>query len=349
MVTTAWRPRGRAASAAPLFAPLVGRHPWAGAAGGPASSVVHPASPQAGQIALLWWIAVGISAVVYVLVVAAFFIAIARHRAQEGPPAGADPRAERRATRIVIGAAVATVVILAAWFGLSVASARALERPPAHPVRVEVIGHQWWWELHYAGASPSDAVTSANELHVPVGIPVQLQLASADVIHSFWVPSLDGKRDLIPGTRTTTWFRVDRPGVYRGQCAELCGLEHAHMALLVIAEPKAQFDQWLATQRAPAVPPADPVTWRGQAIFLGAACSLCHTIRGTGAGALSAPDLTHLASRRTIAAGALPNAPGTLGAWIADPHAFKRGTIMPATRLDGGAMQALVAYLRSLR
>jgi cytochrome c oxidase subunit 2 len=349
MVTTAWSTRGRAASVAPLFAQLVGHGQWAGAAGGPASSVVHPASPQAGQIALLWWVAFWIAAVVYVLVVAAFFIGIARRRARAGAPADVDPRAERRATSVVIGATVATVIILFAWFGLSVASARALERAPAHPLLVEVIGHQWWWEVHYAGASPSDAVTTANELHVPVGTPVQLQLASADVIHSFWMPSLDGKRDLIPGTLTTTWFRVDTPGVYRGQCAEFCGLEHAHMALFVIAEPKAQFDQWLAAQRAPAAPPADPVTQRGQAIFLGAACPLCHTIRGTGAGALRAPDLTHLASRRTIAAGVLPDAPGTLGAWIADPHAFKRGTIMPATHLDGPAMHALVTYLRSLR
>jgi cytochrome c oxidase subunit II len=178
---------------------------------------------------------------------------------------------------------------------------------------------------------------------------VLLRLTSHDVIHSFWVPNLQGKRDLIPGHETSLWLQADHPGVFRGQCAEFCGHQHAHMAFLVIAEPPDQFAAWLEQQRRPAVPPTDAASKRGQEVFLSGACVLCHAIQGTAALADVAPDLTHVAGRRTIAAGTLPNSRGHLAGWIVDPQQIKPGNKMPPNNLGGQDLQALLAYLGSLR
>jgi cytochrome c oxidase subunit 2 len=192
-------------------------------------------------------------------------------------------------------------------------------------------------------------VITANEIHIPVGKPVHIRLASRDVIHSFWVPDLHGKKDLIPGKDTDLWLRADRAGVYRGQCAEFCGWQHAHMALLVIAEPQDRFDAWLASQRQTPPPPSTPLGQRGRAVFESQACPLCHTVAGTQANGSAGPDLTHLASRRTIAAGTLPNTIGSLGGWIVDPQSTKPGNRMPAVTLHADDLQALLAYLETLR
>ena len=202
--------------------------------------------------------------------------------------------------------------------------------------------------MTYADTSPHGRFTTANEIHVPVGEPVLFVLNAQDVIHSFWVPSLAGKKDLIPGYTQSMWFQADTAGVYRGQCAEFCGLQHAKMALHVVAEPKAQYRQWVERQRESAAIPTDSVTRRGREIFLVGQCAMCHSIQGTAAASNAGPDLTHLASRRTIAAGTLPNTRGALAGWIVDPQRIKPGTRMPPNLLRPQDLDALLTYLQSL-
>ena len=192
-------------------------------------------------------------------------------------------------------------------------------------------------------------VTTANEIHVPVGKPVTVVLTGADVIHSFWAPNLHGKRDLIPGQQTSLVLRVDKPGVFRGQCAEFCGLQHAHMAFLVVAESQEQFDAWYSNQVKEAAAPQTPEQIRGQQVFLSHACVMCHTIRGTEAAARAGPELTHLKSRATIAAGTLPNERGQLGGWISNPHSIKQGVRMPPNPLAPDELSSLLGYLESLK
>jgi len=212
-----------------------------------------------------------------------------------------------------------------------------------------VTGTQWWWKILYASDDPSRILQTANEIHIPVGQPIAILGQSTDVIHSFWVPSLQGKRDLIPGRPTREWLQADRPGEYRGQCAEFCGLQHAHMAFFVIAEPRDQFSRWMEHQLQAAVDPSDEQTRRGQDIFLKSACVLCHSIRGTGAAAQAGPDLTHFGSRKTIAAGTLLNTKGNLAGWIADPQNIKPGTHMATVPVQPAEMQPLIDYLESLK
>jgi cytochrome c oxidase subunit 2 len=216
-------------------------------------------------------------------------------------------------------------------------------------VTLEVTAHQWWWTVKYLDGGPSEQVETANEIHVPVGRPVVVKLLSDDVIHSLWLPNLAGKRDLIPGRTALVQFRADKPGQYRGQCAEFCGFQHALMGLLVVAEPPAQFDAWLQAQRQSATPPTDAQALRGQSVFQSVSCAMCHTVQGTLAQGKRAPDLTHLASRQTLAAGTLPNTPQHLASWIADPQKHKPGTSMPATPLSADDLQAIVTYLGTLK
>jgi cytochrome c oxidase subunit 2 len=237
-------------------------------------------------------------------------------------------------------------VLLAA----DVFTSRALARLPLKDaVNIELIGHQWWWEARYHDEDPSREFTTANELHIPVGRPVVVTLRSNDVIHSLWIPNLQGKKDLIPGRTATLRLRADRAGTYRGQCAEFCGLEHALMALLVEAEPGERYEAWAAQQRRPAAAPADALARRGQEVFLGKSCVMCHTVTGTTANARLGPDLTHLASRRTIASGMFPNNRGHLAGWILDPQSLKPGVNMPANSLPPDDLQALLAYLETLK
>jgi cytochrome c oxidase subunit 2 len=253
------------------------------------------------------------------------------------PPGGA-------AWVVVGGAVLPALVITAVWL-LTVRSLGVLAGPTAPAaLRIDVIGHDWWWEVRY----PHHGFTTANEIHIPVGQPVQLVLTSTDVIHSFWVPQLQGKMDLTPGRVTTLWLRADSPGEYRGQCAEFCGVQHAKMAFLVIAQPPDQFDAWLDRQRQPASAPAAPLARQGEAVFLRSNCIECHTIAGTSATGARGPNLTHLASRRTLAAGTLANNRGNLGGWIVDPQALKPGNHMPPSRLSPADLHALLAYLESL-
>lgn len=313
---------------------------------------LDPASPQARDEARLFTAMVIVATIVFVVVLAAFLYATLHRRPLRPAPErpGVIPSATHgRLTRIVGGAVGVTAVILFVFLVSDFFVGRAQGAIPSQLMTVDVIGHQWWWEVQYPDRDPHQVVTTANEIHVPVGVPVQIRLSSRDVIHSFWVPNLRGKKDAVPGYGSALWFQADSAGVYRGQCAEFCGHEHAKMALLVVAEPRDAFSRWLEAQRQPALPPQDSLARAGRQVFLAGPCSSCHAIGGEPAFARLGPDLTHLASRRTLAAGTLPNTPGNLAGWIVDPQSVKPGAEMPANHLAPDQLQALLAYLETLK
>ena len=308
-------------------------------------SALHPAGPGAASVSDLWWLMFWTCTAVYVLVMGALALAVLHRRRRRR-----DAPSERTLLRSVVAASAATLVILFGLLFASVVTGRAIASlGSADAVTVEVTGNQWWWDVEYLHPNPSLRVRTANELHLPVGRPVRIQLKSNDVIHSFWVPNLHGKMDLIPGRQTVLWLQADRAGVYRGQCAEYCGLQHAHMAFHVIAESPEAFERWLDGQRQTAPPPATPEQQQGREIVERGSCALCHTVRGTAAGGRTAPDLTHLATRSSLAAGTAPNTRGYRAGWIVDPQHLKPGAKMPATGLSAGELQAVLAYLETLR
>jgi cytochrome c oxidase subunit II len=311
-------------------------------------SALNPSSPETRLIDRLWDAMYLVATVVFVLVVVALLWAAFRRRSAQGPVT--DAAGERRLTNAVTLATGLTVLVLFGFLVYDVAVGRQLTRNPGdQALQIRVTGHQWWWEVQYRDSIAKNWATTANEIHIPAGRPVVLELRSTDVIHSFWPPSLSQKRDLIPGNVNSLWFQADTPGVYRGQCLEYCGLQHAKMGFLVIADRPDSFATWLARQRDTALTPADELTRRGQEVFLSSSCVMCHAISGTPAGSRIGPDLTHLASRRTIAAGTLPNTRGNLAGWIIDPQSIKPGTRMPANQLDPADLHALLAYLESLK
>jgi len=305
-------------------------------------SALDPAGPQSARISHLWWVFLAVCTVVYVLVLVLLFIGVARGRR----PSAAPRASEAGLTRAVAAATAATVVTLFVLLAASVATGRAVsEHDDPDPLYIKLTGHQWWWQAQYKDPSPDRQFETANEIHIPVGRPVIFIVGSADVIHSFWVPSLHGKVDLIPTHENTLWLRADRAGTYRGQCAEFCGLQHAHMALLVVAEPPAAFEAWRRDQIAPARAADTPERRHGERLFTSLPCALCHAIRGTPAGGRTAPDLTHIASRLTLAAGTLPNTRGHLAAWIVDPQRIKPGNAMPENLIAAEDLQSLLDYL----
>lgn len=312
-----------------------------------AQSALDPAGPQAQQLAALSWWMFGIAAAVLAGVTLLVLWAVLRGRRG----AQAQPLGTRHGLWVVLGGGVLLPLASAiALLGASLAVGRETTGPgPAGALVVEVTGHRWWWEAHYLDAQGQRLATVANELHVPVGRPVRVLLRSEDVIHSFWAPNLQGKTDMVPGRTNVAWFVAEREGAWRGQCAEFCGLQHAMMAFLIVAEPPARFEAWLQRQGQSAAEPADELARQGRQLFESRACVMCHAVRGTVAGGQVAPDLTHLASRRTLAAGRLPNNRGSLAAWILDPQQVKPGTTMPATRLSGDELTALLHYLEGLR
>ncbi|HJR35130.1 MAG TPA: cytochrome c oxidase subunit II [Gemmatimonadales bacterium] len=307
-----------------------------------------PAGPQAQLLDRLGDLLYLISAVVFVLVVVALLAAIFRRRGEGESPE--EPARERRMAMAVAVAAGATAATLVTVLLLSFGTGRQLAATPSpEALQVRVTGRQWWWEVEYRDSVANRWATTANEIHVPVGRPVVFELRGGDVIHSFWVPNLGVKRDMIPGQETSIWFQADTPGVYRGQCAEFCGHQHAKMAFLVVVEPPGQFTAWLERQRDTARTPTDSLGRRGQEVFLSSSCVMCHAVAGTPAGSRVGPDLTHLAARRTIGAGTLPNTRGHLAGWIVDPQQIKPGVRMPPNALDPQDLQALLAYLATLR
>jgi cytochrome c oxidase subunit 2 len=317
-------------------------------------SALDPKGPKAEAISRLNWFLVVVSTLVYVIVIGALFYALRRattRRVDFAADDAEEPERERGRLRWVASAVGASALILLLFLFVDVSTARSISRVGGvRPLRIDVVGHQWWWEVKYPDlGDPHNTVETANEIHVPVGRPVFIKMTSDDVIHSFWAPNLDGKKDLIPGHETRTWFRADSAGVYRGQCAEFCGHQHAKMAFFIVAEPRIQFEHWLESQRSSASTPTDSLAQAGERVFLSGTCAMCHTVSGTGAGSKVGPDLTHLASRRTIAAGTLPNNTGNLAGWILDPQQLKPGVKMPPNQLDPGSLQALLAYLGTLK
>jgi cytochrome c oxidase subunit II len=256
---------------------------------------------------------------------------------------------ERAATAIVVGLGIAVPIvvlsILFVWADVFVLRSTAAPSPRSTKMTIAVVGHQWFWEVRYPGTK---AVT-ANEIHIPTRTRVNLVGTTGDVIHSFWVPQLNRKVDLVPGRTNRILLEADRAGAYRGQCSEFCGLQHAHMAMWVYAEPPARFRAWRANMAKPARAPTTPQARRGRRIFLSAPCAHCHTIRGTNAQGDVGPDLTHLGTRSTLAALVLPNNRAALEEWLRDPQHVKPGNRMPRVPLSGADYRALVAYLESLR
>jgi cytochrome c oxidase subunit II len=308
-------------------------------------SALDAAGVQAAQIEWLWWVMFWVTAAVFVVVVAALLLAVRRGRSTDAPRPD-----DRSLLRAVASAVAVTIVILFGLLYASAATGRAIgSRPDDKPLVIQITGQQWWWSIEDLDEAPSQRFTTANELHIPVGRPIVLNLRSPDVIHSFWVPNLHGKMDLIPGRLNTTWLRADTPGIYRGQCAEFCGMQHAHMGFVVVAEPPDAYQRWETAQRQNAPEPTAPQQLRGRGIVERGPCALCHTVRGTQAGGRTAPDLTHFASRSTIAAATAPNTPGYLAGWIANPQHLKPGNRMPATGLNAEDLQAVLAYLETLR
>ncbi len=310
-----------------------------------------PAGPQAARVlelgSLFFWMC---TAVLVAITLATLWALWRAPRADARTPApGALPQepGRRRAVNLALGLSIAGLLVLIA---ASVFTDRALARLPLQgAVHIELTGHQWWWEARYDDPQASRVFTTANELHIPVGRPVILTLQGTDVIHSLWLPNLGGKKDLIPGRTATVTLQADRPGTFRGQCAEFCGLQHAWMALQVVAEDPVAFDAWAEAQRQPAQEPTEAQRVRGRDVFMGSTCAMCHAIEGTEASALQAPSLTHLGSRSTLAAGRLPNTPENLASWINNPQAHKPGTNMPAHNFSPADLQALVAYLEGLK
>lgn len=312
-------------------------------------SALDPGGDQARALFSLFTLMMWVCGFVYAVVAAGLGWALWRAWRRRGADARADGSVTHgtdgrlpRLMPLAVGAIVLplTVLITASFF-----ADRALFATRAQPaLEVRVTGHQWWWRVQYRDPSSGGWIETANELHLPQGQTVRLVLGAADVIHSFWVPNVAGKLDMIPGRTNVLDVTARRPGWFRGQCAEFCGLQHAHMALSVKVESPAAFRAWLAAQAAPAA----AASGRGAAVFA-TACAACHAIRGAGAEGRAGPDLTHVVSRRTLAAGTLTMTRGNLQGWIAQPQAIKPGTSMPAIPLDPADADAVASYLMALR
>ena len=306
----------------------------------PLQSVLHPAGPDAAIIAQLSWVLFGGGAIIFVGVMALVVSSLRRTARPVSP------------RWWILGAGlVFPVVVLSALLVWSTwRSSELTPQTSRGALPIGVTAKMWWWEVRYHDPASGREVASANEIRIPVGKPVYLGLTSTDVIHSLWVPALNGKMDTVPGRINGLRLQADKPGIYRGQCAEYCGEQHARMALHVVALPQAEFDRWLAEQARPAREPSSPLLERGRAAFLEQRCQACHTIRGVAEGSRLGPDLTHVGGRTHIAAGTLRNHRGTLAGWIADPQAIKPGARMPGSAdIDGETLRALATYLESLK
>ena len=318
-------------------------------------SSLDPAGPMAGEIYHVIRIFLWVTTPIYVLVVIATIFAVAKMRAKvdlrTDPVLMPQPEANRGTNRVITALVVLSTVIL---FGLMLTDFLAGRKIHAfagseNQLVITVVGRQWWWEVQYEDQTPSNIVNTANEIHIPVGRPIKIELKSGDVIHSFWIPNLHGKKDAFPDHETAIWLRADKEGVYDGQCAEFCGYQHAQMRLQVIAESEEKFQKWLENGRKSAPEPQTEMQKRGQKVFLGSTCVMCHTIQGTNAGARLGPNLTHVASRKRIASGTLPNTTGHLAGWIVDPQKIKPGVRMPQNPLAPEDLRALLEYIETLK
>ncbi len=306
--------------------------------------VLTPAGPGAAAIVTLWWWLFWMTVVPAALVIGFLLLVVLRRRRAVRV---SDVPASRDVAIILWAGGVMPLAVIVVLMVQSFRTGQHTTEPPQEAtVRVQIVGHKFWWEVRY----PDLGVVTANEIHIPVGESTLIELTSADVIHSFWVPALHGKIDTIPGRTNVFWMQPDRAGVYRGQCAEFCGTQHALMGLLVVAEPRLEFDEWVARSQRAAARPVDAQALRGQEVFVEASCHLCHAVTGLFDPRVSntGPDLTHLAGRRTLAAASMPNTAENLRAWIGNPHDRKPGVRMPRTVITESDLDALVTFLRSL-
>lgn len=310
------------------------------ACAGDPPNMLDPISPDAERVGRLWWVMLSISGLVFAVVLWLLVGSILR-RKREAPRRTDDGIGKRL---IIWGGLIGPAVILVGVFLLATLDLRALSDNEDPVLDVVVSGEQWWWRVTY----PEAGVETANEIHVPAGEEIRLVLETADVIHSFWIPQAGPKRDMIPGRSQELVLSFAEPGTYRGVCAEFCGLQHARMQMLVVAHPPEEFEAWLEGQAQPAVEPTGAQQERGRALFLESQCVGCHTIRGVSEAGTEGPDLTHLASRTTIAAATFDLTHDNLLAWIENPDHLKPGVKMPPSELGPDGLQALVAYLESL-
>jgi cytochrome c oxidase subunit II len=313
------------------------------------TSIFDPVSPPAAEIYTLSILVLGICGGIFVTVGGLMVYTIVRFRRRPGDD-GSEPAQIYGSNPIELAWTVVPLLIVFVLFLVTTRTLLAVQKAPPPPgaLNVTVIGHQWWWEFRYPGLG----IVTANELHVPASTPgdrrpTYLQLESVDVVHSFWIPQLNGKTDVIPNRANSMWIEPLRPGLYLGQCAEYCGTQHAHMLLRVVAQAPADFDAWVAAQRAPAA--VEPAVAAGRAVFQSQACINCHRVGGTVADGVFGPDLTHLMSRDTIGAGAAPNKSATLREWVRNPDLLKPGALMPAMQLSEQDVDQVVAYLATLK
>jgi cytochrome c oxidase subunit II len=313
-------------------------------------STLNPRGPAAGKIATLEWAVLITFGVIALIMWVLLAWAAARRRGNLETHAPWNEGGGQ--SWIVVGGFIIPVIVLFIFFVFSLSSLRRFPIHAAteiHP-EIRIIGHQWWWEVRYLGEPAERQFTTANEIHIPVGRPVDIELTTNDVIHSFWVPELHGKVDLINGQRNYIRVQADRAGAFQGQCAEYCGAQHAHMMLLVVAQEEPDYEAWYSQQLNPAGEPMTPEALRGRDVFMGAACAFCHQIRGTVAHGGVAPDLTHIANRRGIAANSLDNNEANLEAWVTHAQSLKPGVQMPdLAAFNGKELRDLVAFLRQLK
>jgi cytochrome c oxidase subunit II len=309
-------------------------------------SILSTRSPQAHNIMLLWWWMLGAAVIVFLGAVAMLVVAWIRRDVPGLPWVGErEGVSEGMVLLFGIGIPVVVLVVLFAVSNIYLIKQTSPPNPRSTAMTIDVIGHQWWWEVRYPG---TDAVT-ANEIHIPADTRVNVVATTADVIHSFWVPALNRKIDMIPGRQNRILLYASRPGKYRGQCSQFCGLQHAHMSMWVFAQTPSAFRAWLAHMESPARAPTAAQASTGRQLFMDSQCASCHRIAGTQAQGTVGPDLTHVASRTTLAAATIPNTPAELAAWISNPQAIKPGVRMPDLGLSRDEVSDLVAYLDSLK
>jgi cytochrome c oxidase subunit 2 len=300
-------------------------------------------TPQGASIVTLFWLAMIPSALIFLIVFGGIAVVLVRDRDRPGSPEPA-PMQHSRALEITWTAI--PLLLLAVFFGLMLRTMGIVNAEPEASMRVQVIGHQWWWEFRY----PELGIVTANELHLPVGMAVRLELTTDDVVHTFWVPRFGWKKDSIPNKLNSMTVRLDEAGTFDGACSEYCGTQHAWMRIMVVAEADSQFDAWARAQQAPAPAPADALARRGQELFASTTCVNCHAVAGLHTTARVGPDLSHVGSRATIGAGVALRTPDALEQWIRDPHAIKPGVLMPGyAARSPDDLTALAAYLNSLK
>jgi len=309
-------------------------------------SMLHPRGPESHKVAAIWWLMFSLAAGVYVVV--GGFIVFATLRGRRSPEGR--PSKISDSTFIWWGGIIVPVLILAVLAAATVSVTRTVRKADPRALRVEVVGKRWWWEVRYPDSGPTHQdVVTANEIHIPVGRPVEIGVDSDNVLHSFWVPELAGKLDMVPGQHNILRLRADRPGTYRGQCAEFCGLEHGRMAFEIVADQPQDFDRWMARYQRTPSPPETEATARGELVFTREACAGCHTVKGTQAAGTLGPDLTNFGSRSWIGSVTVRNDTAHLSGWIANAQSIKPGALMPPIALEPGELDDLVLYMESLK